>query len=219
MKKIKFTILVLIVAASFISAQSKVGIGIGGVFASPSGDMGDMFKSGFGGLGSVTYDVSKSLQLSLTTGYMSFGFNNDFFNDQLKEAGINVTVDVDATLAIIPIMVGGKYFLSQENFKPYLAAAAGVHISEITAKSVTVGGVTMDAIQEASETKGAFEAGVGFLYKLSPKLNLDINGKINFNGTEFKKERTTTSGSVTTTETSESTAMFFSIYAGLQLEL
>lgn len=219
MNKFKLSILAVIISFSVISAQSKIGLGVSGVYGSPTGDMGDLFNPGFGGLASVSYDISDNLQLSFNTGYISFGFNNDFFNDQLKEAGIDATVDVDATFSVIPLMVGGKYFLSSTNFRPYLAAALGVHISEISAKSVTVGGIKMDAVQSASETKGAFDIGAGFLYKISPKINLDVNGKININGTQVKEEKSTTSGTTTITESSESSATFFTISAGLQFEL
>lgn len=74
MNKFKLSLLAVIISFSFISAQSKVGFSVNGVYASPTDVMGDLFKSGFGGLGSVTYDVNKNLQLSLTTGYISFGF-------------------------------------------------------------------------------------------------------------------------------------------------
>jgi opacity protein-like surface antigen len=181
--------------------------------------MKDLFDTGFGGLASFSFNVSDNIQLSATAGYVKFGFNNDYFNDQLKEAGFNTTVDIDASLNVIPLMVGGKYFVSSSNFRPYLAADLGVHIMEITSSKVRIGGQEMEAVGSASETKAAFDLGVGFLYKLSSNINLDVNGKININGLQIKKEKSMSSGSTTVTESSESNASFFTISAGLSFAL
>jgi outer membrane protein W len=219
MNKVKLTALVILISISTMFAQSKMGVGVNGVFAASSGDMKDLFDTGFGGLASLNYNASESIQLSLTAGYIKFGFNNDYINDQLKEAGSNMTVDVDASLSVIPIMIGGKYFLSSSDFKPYLAADAGVHIMEITSDKVTVGGQQFDAVGSASETKGAFDIGVGFLMKLSPSINLDVNGKLNINGLQIKKEKSFSSGGAYYEESSESNAMYFTIAAGLSFAL
>lgn len=116
-------------------------------------------------------------------------------------------------------MVGGKYFVSSSNFRPYLAADLGVHIMEITSSKVRIGGQEMEAVGSASETKAAFDFGVGFLYKLSSNINLDVNGKININGLQIKKEKSMSSGSTTVTESSESNASFFTISAGLSFAI
>ncbi len=219
MNKVKLSALVLFISISTMFAQSKMGIGVNGVFAASSGDMKDMFDTGFGGLASLNYNVSDNLQLSLTAGYIKFGFNNDYINDQLKEAGFNATVDIDASLSVIPIMIGGKYFLSSSNFRPYLAADLGLHILEITSEKFTVGGQEFNAVGSASETKGAFDIGVGFLMKLSPTVNLDVNGKLNINGLQIKKEKSYSAGGAYYEESSESNAMYFTIAAGLSFAL
>lgn len=219
MSKVKSAFLLLLISFTIISAQTKFNLGANAVYVSSSGDLADLFDTGFGGLASLSYDATDNIQLSVTTGYLNLSFNNDYLNDQLKDAGINTTVDVDASMGIIPIMVGGKYFLSLSNFKPYVAADLGVHISKITSEKITIGGQQMDAVASASETKAAFDLGIGFLYNIAPKINLDVNGKINLNGTEIKKESSFSSGNVTTTQSSESSASFFTISAGLLFEL
>lgn len=219
MNKLKLSLLLLLISFSALSAQSKYHLGVNGVYVSSTGDLADLFDKGIGGLASLSYDVSDRIQLSVTTGYLKLSFNNDYINSQLKEAGINTTVDVDASMSIIPLMVGGKYFLSSSNFRPYVAADLGLHISKITSEKIIVGGQPFDAVASASETKAAFDFGIGFLYKIAPKINLDVNGKINLNGTEIKKESSFSSGNVTTTQSSESSASFFTISAGILFEL
>lgn len=219
MKKIKLVFLTLLISFSAMFAQSKYSIGVQGTYASATGDMKDLFNNGLGGLATFGFNVSDNIQLSATAGYLKFGFNNDYFNEQLKEAGLNTTVDVDASLNVIPLMIGGKYFVSSSNFRPYLAADLGLHIMEITSSKVTIGGQEMEAVGSASETKAAFDFGVGFLYKLSSNLNLDVNGKFNINGLQVKKEKSMSSGSTTITESSESNASFFTISAGLSFAL
>ncbi len=219
MSRIKLVFLTLLISFSAMFAQSKYSIGVQGTYASATGDMKDLFNNGFGGLATFGFNVSDNIQLSATAGYLKFGFNNDYFNEQLKEAGLNTTVDVDASLNVIPLMIGGKYFVSSSNFRPYLAADLGLHIMEITSSKVTIGGQEMEAVGSASETKAAFDFGVGFLYKLSSNLNLDVNGKFNINGLQVKKEKSMSSGSTTITESSESNASFFTISAGLSFAL
>jgi hypothetical protein len=219
MKKIKLTVLFIILTGSFISAQSKFGIGIGGTFLSPTGDFADVYESGFGGTVALTYDLSNNLQLSLTSGYSQLSFNNDKINEMLSAFGFDVNIDVDSKLKLIPVMAGVKYFLTESEFRPYASADLGLHIVSISASSVKVAGETYDAVAEESKTSAAWGIGAGFLYKISPVISIDVNAKINGNNLEVGTSNSYSGSGYSYSETSKSTTTFFTVSAGILFEI
>lgn len=217
MKKV-FVVLFLFIA-SLINAQSGLGLNVSAGIASPGGDFGDVYKMGFGGNAGLTYNLNESLQLSASGGYYTFAFNNEYFSDLLKDAGFNVTVDVDAPISIIPLMVGAKYFFSASDFKPYVSAIVGLHLMSVSSNSVNVGGLNYNVSKSATETKGAWGVGLGFLYKIAPKVFLNVDAKMNGNSAEVGTSSSFQTGTTTTTSTSSSTTTFVTVSAGVQLEL
>ena len=219
MKKIKFAVIVLILSCTVLSAQSKFGIGVNGAFAAPTGDFSDVYKSGFGGFASLTYDVTEKIQLSVNSGYAQFSFNNDKFNELLNAFGINANFNVESKCKIIPVLVGGKYFFTQTSFRPYAAVDFGFHIISISASKVTFAGKTFDATVEQSKTAPAWGVGLGFLYKVAPKINIDVNAKVNGNNVEVGTEMSTSSDGTSSSQSSKSTMAFFTVAAGVHFEL
>ncbi len=205
--------------ATLINAQSGLGLNVNAGIASPGGDFGDVYNMGFGGNAGLTYDLNESIQLSASAGYYTFAFNNEFYSDLLKEAGFNITVDVDAPISIIPLMVGGKYFFSVSDFKPYVSAIVGLHIISVSGNSVNLGGTNFDISQSATETKGAWGIGVGFLYKVAPKIFLNLDAKMNGNAAEVGTSTSFQTGNTTVETTSSSTTTFITVSAGVQIEL
>ena len=222
MKKLSAVILALLLTGSMLSAQSKIGVGINAAYLSPTGDFGDLYKSGFGGLASLTFDVTENLQLSATVGYAQFSFNNDKFNQMLNDflgGGSNANVSVDSKLTLIPIMAGGKYFFTTSNFKPYAAVDLGAHIMSVDGAKVSYGGQTYDVTVKESKAAFAWGLGVGFYYAVAPKINLDVNAKINGDSFEMGTNFSSSSGTTTSSQSSKSTATYFSVAAGLQFAL
>lgn len=218
MKKL-FLLVLLISLTTLSTAQSKFGAGINAGIASPGGDFGDIYNMGFGGNASLTYDLTPDWQLSASAGYYRFGFNDDLFNDMLKEMGVNETVDVEAPLSIIPIMVGGKYFFAQSDFKPYASVNIGLHIMSVSADDVNIGGQSYDVKTTETQTKGAWAVGLGFLYKVAPKIYLNLDAKFNGNSAEVSQTTTYQEGDTTVEESSTSTTTFITVSAGVQIEL
>ena len=218
MKKINLFILALLFTGSLISAQSKLGVGINGGYLSSTGDLGDVFNKGFGGTASLTYNLNNNLQFSATTGYLGFTFNNDYFNQQLQDVGYNFTVNLDATMNIIPLMVGGKYFFTESQFKPYVGLDLGLHIMTITVPTSTITS-NGASTTKSTETKAGYALGAGFQYSFTDQIALDINAKFNGNGVEIHKSSVKTQGNTTIEESSSSTAAFFSIMAGVWFRL
>lgn len=216
MKKVLYSMLIVLLTSSMFYAQGKFGLGVYGGLVSPTGDMGDLYKAGFGANASLSYNISESFQLTLSPGYYHFSFNSDFFNDELKAQGIDQTVDVDAPLTIIPVMAGAKYFFANGKFKPYVSAEVGLHFVTLTAKSVTIGGVKQDVGQDTTDTKSGWGVGVGFQYEVSPKVSIEVAGKFNGTAVEFGHEKSATVGSTYSySESSKSTGTFFSVMAGV----
>jgi len=219
MKRIKLAVLFIILTGTFISAQSKFGIGVGGAFVSPTGDFADVYENGFGGTVALTYDLTNSLQLSFSSGYSQLSFNNDRVNEILSAFGLNVNIDVDSKLKLIPVMAGVKYFFTESEFKPYVSADLGLHIISISASSIKIAGEPYDVVAEESKTSAAWGIGAGFLYKIAPTISVDVNAKINGNNLEVGTSNSYSGSDYSYSETSKSTMTFFTISAGILFEI
>lgn len=223
MKKINYVVLFLVLSGTVLLAQSKLGLGLNASYLSPTGDFGDIYKAGMGGGASLTYNVTNSLQLSANVGYSQFSFNNDKYNELLNSFfgafGSNINVSVESKLKVIPIMLGGKYFLTSTSFKPYAALDLGLHMITADGATVKVGGQTLTAVASETKTATAWGLGAGFLMSVSSKINLDVNAKINGNNLEMGTSMSASSGGSSSSQTSNSTMTFFSISAGLLFEL
>lgn len=224
MKKISFLLAIFILGATtLLTAQSKLGIGVNGSYLSPTGDFGDVYKAGAGGGASLTYAVTNNLQLSANVGYSQLSFNNDKYNQLLNSFfgsfGTAINVNVDSKLKVIPIVLGGKYFLTSTNFRPYATVDVGLHIISADEATVKVNGQTLTAAASESKTATAWGLGAGFLIKAAPKINVDINAKINGNNLEVGTSMSASSGGSSSSQSSNSTMTFFSVSAGLIFEL
>jgi hypothetical protein len=219
MKKI-YTILFILtfVPLTFGQIIPKFGLGISGGVAIPSGDMGDIYKTGVGGSLTLVLPLPIPIELSASVGYYSFKFNNDYFATQLKTGtGSTVAVDVDAPLNLIPLTVNARYYFVPVAIRPYGEVTLGVGIA--SSKNVflesTSGNSMSIKTEDKSETKQYISVGAGVLIGVGLVADLDVNIRYALLGQEFS-QMTATSGSVTY---SSSTGSYLGINAGIRLKL
>jgi hypothetical protein len=219
MKKI-YTILFILtfVPLTFGQIVPKFGLGISGGVAIPSGDMGDIYKTGVGGSLTLVLPLPIPIELSASVGYYSFKFNNDYFATQLKTGtGKTVTVDVDAPLNLIPLTVNARYYFVPVAIRPYGEVTLGVGIA--SSKNVflesTSGNSMAIKTEDKSETKQYISVGAGVLIGVGLVADIDVNIRYALLGQEFS-QMTASSGSVTY---SSSTGTYLGINAGLRLKL
>ena len=223
MKKAVLLIFALILTCTTLRAQTKFGIGVEGAYLSPTGDFGNLYKSGFGGIASLTYKVTDNIQLSFNAGYSQFSFNDDQFNQMLSDfyssSGTTATVNINSNLKIIPVILGGKYFFTSTAFRPYAALDLGLHIVSVDASSIKINGETLDAVKGQSKAATAWGLGVGCMYQIAPIINIDINAKINSNNLEVGTNFSSSGSTYSSSQSSSSTVTFWSVSAGLLFEL
>lgn len=208
---------VIILISLTVNAQGKLSLGFNGGLASPSGDFGDIYESGFGGNAILSFQLTDNILLSGSVGYFTMDFNNDKLAEMTEGSGVDVSVD--APISIIPVMVGGKYLLTTGKFKPYVTAELGIHSMSIDEAAVTINGEKFVFKESASETKTAWAIGAGAYINLSDKIDLEISAKYNGNGSEASTSSTTIDGGTFTTESSSSTLTFLTLLAGINIAL
>lgn len=223
MKKTILVVLFVVLSGIGISAQSKVGIGINGGIMVPMSDFADQYKTGFGGSASLNFNVTPNLQLSLSGGYSQFSFNSEKFNEILNDFfsafGSKFNVDIQTKLTIIPIMAGGKYFLTTSEFRPYGEVNLGVHIASADGTIISLNSQPITNIPSVSKTSFAWGLGAGFIYQVSPAVGIDVNAKLNGNSIEMGTSMSSSSSGASASQSSNSTMLFFSASAGLQIAL
>lgn len=160
MKQLLSVLLLAVVFTGFINAQSKMAFGLQAGVAIPMGDFGDGYDMGFGGQGNFAYHISPMLDVTASVGYLTWSG---------KEA--------DYTFSSVPVLVGARYYFGKDKFNPYVAGELGMHFVSVDIPTVTIGGFTFGG--SSSDSFFGFGAGAGFLYKMGPNLDLDVNAKFN----------------------------------------
>lgn len=218
MKKIYTLLFILaLVPLTFGQIVPKFGLGINGGVAIPSGDMGDIYKTGVGGSVTFVLPLPIPVELSASVGYYSFKFNNDYFATQLKQAtGATPTVDVDAPLNLIPLTVNARYYMTPVGIRPYGEVNLGLGIASMKNVFLQGSGNSMSIkTEDKSETKQYLAAGVGVLIGVGIVADIDVNIRYALMGQEFS-QMTASGNSVSY---SSSTGSYLGINAGLRLKL
>ena len=166
MKQLLSVLLLAVLFTGFINAQSKMAFGLQAGIAIPTGDFGDGFDMGFGGQGNFAYHINPMLDVTASVGYLTWSG---------KEA--------DYTFSSVPVLAGVRYYFGKDKFKPYVAGELGMHFTTVETPSYEYLGVTYDG-GSSSDSYFGFGVGAGFLYKMGPNLDLDVNAKYNSISTE-----------------------------------
>ncbi len=209
--KITTIIYLVLFSSIFTFGQNKLSLGIDAGIASPSGDFGDIYESGFGARISGHYPLSKSFNLFASAGYYTWSFKEDYFEES------NPGSNVDASLANIPLVAGFNYFILNGKFRPYLTIEVGLHLLSFDQPTVSEG--IEVTYSDLSESVGGWGIGAGFLYELSPKLSLDVLAKFNGNSNEFSQTRTESGFGFFSEETTSSTMTYLTISGGVRISL
>jgi len=101
------TVGALTYGASAQSTGAITKISAGADLAIPTGDLGLVSSLGFGGSVQGEFNVAKSLNLTASVGYLSFGYKKEF-KDLFKEAGIEM-----GNMGAVPVKAGGKYYFGK----------------------------------------------------------------------------------------------------------
>ena len=163
MKKIlSFLFVFLLFSSITFSQNTGISLGAQAGIAIPMGDFGDGYKMGFGGQGNFAYKINPMLNVTGSIGYLTWSG---------KEA--------DFTFSSVPVMVGARYSFGKGKFNPYAAGELGLHFSSFSVPEVVIPGFGTIGGGSASSTDFGIAVGLGFLYQLGPKLDLDVNAKFN----------------------------------------
>lgn len=121
MKKVLLAVITVLGLTYGASAQTQGSrISIGADLAVPTGDLAVISSLGYGGSLQGEFAVAKSLSLTASAGYLTFGFKK-VFKDAFEEAGISV-----GNQSAIPLKGGAKYYFLKN---VYGAAELGAALS------------------------------------------------------------------------------------------
>jgi opacity protein-like surface antigen len=153
MKKILLVACVVVMAFALVgsaSAQGKISLNIGADVLLPMGTFGDAVNIGFGGTAQGEYAVMPQMNITLTSGYLTWSLKN-------VPAGAT-----GGSVHGIPVLAGVKYYFMPKGtgVQVYGAAQLGFFIASVALPSVVIGGVTYGG-GSASETDFAFAPIVG----------------------------------------------------------
>jgi hypothetical protein len=169
MKKVLFTVLILLMVVSLTQAQSKGDMGIAAQagIALPTGDFGDVYDMGFGGKAVFMYHLNPNMALTGSAGYLTWSRKSDFG---------------DGTFGTIPVLAGIRYFLGKGDFKPYLTGEAGLFLSNFSYDVTIVNPFTGTTISQTYDDSGSdfgIALGGGFFLPLGKSMKLDVSANYN----------------------------------------
>lgn len=143
--------MLLLVASSAFAEKGDMWFGVSAGMGQPTGDAGDVLKSGFGGTLFGSYGIAKSCAVGIEAGYLQFkGDDND-----------------DFTFTVMPVTAFTTYTfpMSDPKQKPYVKLGLGMYNGKAELDDPVFG-------FDESETDFGFNVGAGYDFEMSPKFTL-----------------------------------------------
>jgi hypothetical protein len=168
--KLKYLICLIsaLLITSNINGQFKVRVQ--GSAAIPTGYTEDIVSVGFGSSFNLSYSFNSSFEVSFTTGYYKFGYNENL-------------PDYSFTFSNIPVLIGVRYNFLDYNFIPYVGIEGGAYFSRYNL-IIDYGFFGKDNVITKDRSWG-ISPEAGFKINLTPELDLDVNAKYNRINTKY----------------------------------
>jgi opacity protein-like surface antigen len=195
-----FFVLILLFASYCSYSQTLLRGNLTAGYNLPFGEFADQYKGGVSVEAGIFYVIPVSgINLTITSGYNSLKFKNEYFTDLVKTK-LNYGVsgfNVSWTATDIPIMVGARYKFPVGNIKPYVTGEVGLHFVSFTDRfsGSKITGNASDpttfnlngATESGSEVGIGTSIGAGIEIPVAPKISLDLNAKYNYAGVKYSK--------------------------------
>ena len=161
MKKFASMLALLIIAVPmFGQAPSQWSVGVGVEGGLPTGDFNNASNFGIGGLAFAGYNgIDPSFQLTLTSGYVRF-------------SGKDLPDGSSASMGVIPILVGGKYYFMPGDTRVYGQVDVGLYLLN-TSVSTTILGQSVSGSESTS--KFGVAPVLGAQFKAGDKMWVDAH--------------------------------------------
>lgn len=120
----------------------------------PGGDGGEGLNTGWGAAATFYYQLlTRQTFISLSAGYNEFGIDGS-----------------NASITVIPLLVGLRYNFALTGFQPYIGAEIGIYMQSLSVSDNTVS-------VDVSESDAGIAPKVGFRYPLAPGFDFDASLK------------------------------------------
>ncbi len=145
--------LAILFAAVFLSVmgytqQGTTQLSVGPEIGFPTGDFKDWAKTGFGGTAKALFGIGTNGQVTLTAGYLSFGFDGDMS-------------EFEGNFGILPILAGYR-----QNFNGfYIEPQAGIGIYNYKVKFMG---------EEDTDSESAFTWSLGAGYVVNQVVDIGV---------------------------------------------
>ena len=178
MKKLLLILIICVVSFSY-AQEDKWGITAFGGTALPTGSFSDFYNAGYTFSGGLIYDFKFSTRIAVTLGYTKWELNSIKLNDEyIKQGGVG-TLNAEAPVRTIPLLLQVKWYGSQGGIKAYALIEGGFYFT----KSEFSGTVTNDdsTIARVSKSESINNTGVnlglGVSINLTRQIEIDVAGK------------------------------------------
>jgi opacity protein-like surface antigen len=163
MSKFRHIALVLVLLALPASVlgieKGMTELSAGGGLAIPTGDFGDVAKTGYLFGGGIGYYATPRLAVGAELSYNSFGASDELegATEALFFYLTDVYVDMDINWSILNVVGYGKYLLTDTNFSPYIKAKAGYYNLKLKVEA-------LGQSEDESESYFGLGGGLGLQY-------------------------------------------------------
>ena len=172
MKKILYIFILMIVSISLFAQtnKSETLISIKGTSIKNIGEIKDIWDTGSAIYLSYENISSNQFSYMFQTGYMQFKENpNHDFQGQ------------DANFNIIPLQIGGRYYILANSIRPFLMAMSGLNIvkSNYPIYRINKDDEKEILLESGTTTKLNFQVGLGLALKLFSNLQIEVIANYN----------------------------------------
>ena len=174
------------------SVQSAISINLNGGLKILQGSLSDVWSSAAGFSASLNVSISDNkFQFILSGGYYHAEISDKFENkidnmlSQLYGSSIKLN-SLSMPLNMFPVTLGGRFFLTDGDFRPYINASIGkLYLTISDLRGAIYLSQFTDNIERQTNQEFMYNIGTGIIYQITKSCGIDFNVQYERASNEF----------------------------------
>jgi len=167
---------IIILNSALTLGQKSYGSELSGTVAIPTGANSQFYKTGYGAIAGMYYEMESDWRIGLTVGFIRFGIDNNEVNNYFQQyLDQNSTVDVNGSVSAIPVLVSFKYLFPGPTTRFYAIIEGGLYTywTKFRGNIIYSDGSAAPLDNSEFNSEVGFALGLGALFPVNDEISID----------------------------------------------
>lgn len=176
MKLFRIVSCIILLSSTLTFSQKSYGSELSGTVAIPTGANSQFYKTGYGAIVGMYYEMESDWRIGLTLGFIRFGIDQNEVNNYFQSnLGQNGTIDVNGSVSAIPVLVSFKYLFPGPAARFYAVIEGGLYTywSKYNGNIIYSDGSAAPLDNSEFNSEVGLALGLGALFPVNEEISID----------------------------------------------